>query len=313
MTHSPLIARLPRAPEPNLKHHSRSSQIVSRSSILSFVSALAIATALGGCGEMLVTLEADDSGAELDAGRDPSVDSGLADAGGSDAGMLDAGRDASVGPDGGADAGRPDGIDLGAAADFAVLAGSTVTSTGLSVVNGDLGLSPGSALEGFPPGVVNGDVHIGDEEAVAAGLALTDAFNDAAGRTEPAPIDVSGNLGGRTLTPGIYVSGSSLEITSGDLTLDALGDENAVWIFQMPSTFTMTSGRAVILSGGANAANIYWQVGSSATLGSTCVMAGNILADQSITLETGATLNGRALTRIGAVTLDSSVITIPAL
>jgi hypothetical protein len=296
-----------------LNQQSCSYLIAPRPSILSFVTALAIAIVSAGCGEMLVTLEADDSGTELDAGRGPRFDGGLTDSGEMDAGMADAGRDASVEPDGGADAGRPEGIDLGAAAAFAVLAGSTVTSTGLSVVNGDLGLSPGSALEGFPPGVVNGDVHIGDEEAIAAGLALTDAFNDARGRTEPAPISVSGNLGGRTLTPGIYVSGSSLEITSGDLTLDALGDENAVWIFQMPSAFTMTSGRAVILSGDARAANIYWQVGSSATLGSTCMIAGNILADQSITLETGATLNGRALTRTGAVTLDSSVITIPAL
>lgn len=204
----------------------------------------------------------------------------------------------------------PGSVDLQSAADFAVLAGSTVTSTGLTVVTGNLGVSPGTAIDGFPPGVVVGNTHAGDSVAAQAELDLTTAYNEAADRAT-APISISGNLGGQTLAPGLYVSGSSLEISSGDLTLDGGGNENALWIFQMPSTFTTTSGRQVILSGGARASNVYWQVGSSATLGSTSVMVGNILADQSITLETGATLNGRALARIGAVALDASVITLP--
>jgi hypothetical protein len=207
-------------------------------------------------------------------------------------------------------AAAPGSVDLQSAADFAVLAGSTVVSTGLTEILGNLGVSPGTAVDGFPPGIVVGSVHAGNPAAALAQLDLTTAYNDAAGRST-APISVSGNLGGQTLAPGLYVSDSSLEISSGDLTLDGAGNENAVWIFQMPSSFTTTEGRQVILIGSAKAANVYWQVGSSATLGTTSVMVGNILADQSITLETGATLNGRALTRIGAVALDSNVIQLP--
>ena len=200
---------------------------------------------------------------------------------------------------------------LGSANAFAVLAGSTVTNTGPSILNGDLGVSPGTAVTGFPPGTVNGTIHAADSAAAQAKLDLTTAYNDAAGRST-SPISVSGNLGGQTLPPGLYKSTSSLAISSGDLTLDAQGDANAVFIFQMASTLTTTVGRQVILSGGAKAANVFWQVGTSATLGTNSVFQGNILADQSITLTTGATLNGRALTRIGAVALDSNAITTPA-
>ena len=200
---------------------------------------------------------------------------------------------------------------LGAAATYAVLAGSTVTSINATTVNGDLGLAPGSAVTGFPPGTVNGTVHAGDSAAGLAKAALTVAYNDAKGRTL-APVSVAGNLGGQTLAPGLYKSTGSLEVSSGDLVLDAQGDANGVFIFQIASTLTTTSGRQVILSGGAKAANIFWQVGTSATLGTTSRMQGTIMADQSITLNTGATLNGRALARIAAVTMDSNTITIPA-
>src|SRR5688572_12347796 len=202
-------------------------------------------------------------------------------------------------------------VALGSASGFGVLAASTVTSTGGTTINGDLGLSPGTAVTGFPPGTVNGTMHVADAAAAQAQLDLTTAFNDAAGRTIDA-ITVAGNLGGQTLTPGLYKSTSSLEISSGDLTLDAQGNVNAVFIFQMGSTLTTTSGRQVILSGGAKAANIFWQVGSSATLGTTSVFKGTIMADQAITLTTGAALDGRALARIGAVTMDANIITIPA-
>ncbi len=199
---------------------------------------------------------------------------------------------------------------LGAVAGFAILAGSTVTNTGLTVITGDLGLSPGSAVVGFPPGIVNGVKHVDDPTAALAKLDLTTAYNNLKGRSL-APISVSGNLGGRTLAPGLYKSTSSLEISSGDLTLDARGNGSAVFIFQMASTLTTTSGRAVILSGGARAANVFWQVGSSATLGTTSAFKGTIMADQSISLNTGATLNGRALARIGTVTLAGNAIVRP--
>jgi uncharacterized protein (TIGR03437 family) len=201
-------------------------------------------------------------------------------------------------------------VSLGAAANFAVLAGSTVTNTGASQVTGDVGVSPGTAVAGLTAAMVNGTIHTGDPAAAQAIADLTTAFNDAAGRSV-GPVTVAGNLGGQTLTPGLYKSTSSLAISSGDLTLDAQGDANAVFIFQMASTLTTTSGRQVILAGGAQAANIFWQVGSSATLGTNSVFKGTIMALQSISLTTGATLDGRALAEIAAVTLQSNVITKP--
>jgi len=194
---------------------------------------------------------------------------------------------------------------------FEILAGSTVTNTGATSVTGDLGVSPGTAVTGFPPGILTGTLHAGDPTAAQAQLALTAAYNDAAGRSVGA-IGVAGNLGGRTLAPGVYKSTSSLEISSGDLTLDAKGNADAVFIFEMASTLTTTTGRKVILAGGARAANIIWQVGSSATLGTSSVFKGNILAMASITVTTGASVEGRLMARTGAVTLDSNVILMPA-
>jgi hypothetical protein len=193
---------------------------------------------------------------------------------------------------------------------FEILAGSTVTSTGATTVTGNLGVSPGTAVTGFPPGILVNTLHAGDPAAAQAQLELTKAYDDAAGRTVGA-IGIAGNLGGRTLTPGLYKSTSSLEISSGDLTLDAQGNANAVFIFQMGSTLVTTTGRKVILAGGAQAANIIWQVGSSATLGVSSVFKGNILAMASITVNNGATVEGRLLARTGAVTLDSNVAGIP--
>jgi hypothetical protein len=197
-------------------------------------------------------------------------------------------------------------VPLGSAATYGVLGASTVTSTGGATISGDLGVSPGTAVTGSPG--VTGALHPGDVAAAQAQADLTIAYNDAAGRTV-GPVSVAGNLGGQTLAPGLYRSTSSLEISSGDLTL--AGDANAVWIFQMVSTLTTTTGRKVILSGGAQAANIFWQVGSSATIGGSSVFKGTIMALQSITMVNGATLEGRALARIAAVTLDANAITVP--
>lgn len=203
-------------------------------------------------------------------------------------------------------------VNLGSAANFGALAGSTVTSIGATILTGDLGLWPGTAVTGFPPGVVIGTMHVNDPIAQAAQGDLTTAFIDAAGRST-APAIVSGNIGGQTLAPGLYKSTSTLAISGGELTLDGQGDQNAVFIFQIASTLTVTSGRQVILINGAQAANVFWQVGTSATIGTTASMKGNILADQSISIATGAVLEGRALARIAAVTLQGNIMSVPVL
>jgi len=189
---------------------------------------------------------------------------------------------------------------------FSVLAGSTVTNTGSTAVSGDVGVSPGTAITGFPPGLASGAIHSADSAAAQAQAALTAGYIDAAGRL--GGTSVSGDLVGRTLTAGVYTSTSSLAV-SGDVTLDAQGNPNAVFVFQIGSTLTTGSGSHVILANGAKACNVFWQVGSSATLGTNSEFKGNILALTSITITTGVNLEGRALARNGAVTLDSDVIT----
>jgi hypothetical protein len=202
-------------------------------------------------------------------------------------------------------------VSISGASDFAILAGSAITSTGATTITGDIGLSPGSSIGGFPPGVLNGTLHINDAVATQAKLDLTAAYNDAAGRTSTDIVTLSGNIGGLTLTPGLYKSTSSLAISSGDLTFDAKGNANAVFIIQIASTLTTTSDRKVFLTGGAQASKIFWQVGSSVTFGTTSVFKGNVLASQSITFNTGASLQGRALTSIGGITMAGNTIVKP--
>jgi hypothetical protein len=201
-------------------------------------------------------------------------------------------------------------VGLGTAASFAVLAGTTVTNTGPSSISGDLGVSPGTAVTGFPPGVVtNGTIHSADGVAAQAQSDLTTAYNDAAGRSPTA--NVPGFIGaGQTLAPGVYKASSSLDV-GGSLTLDAGGDPSAVFIFQAPSTLVTDSASSIILTGGALACNVFWQVGSSATLGTSTNFSGSILALTSISVNTGDTISGRALARNGAVTLDDDTITAP--
>jgi Ice-binding-like len=203
---------------------------------------------------------------------------------------------------------QPAPVGLGTAASFAVLAGTTVTNTGPSTISGDLGVSPGTAVTGFPPGTVsNGTIHSADGVAAGAQSDLTTAYNDAAGRSPTA--NVPGFIGaGQTLAPGVYKASSSLDV-GGSLTLDGGGDPNAVFIFQAPSTLVTDSASSVILTDGAQACNVFWQVGSSATLGTSSAFSGSILALTSISVETGDTIAGRALARNGAVTLDDDTIT----
>ena len=196
-------------------------------------------------------------------------------------------------------------VNLGAAGAYGALAGQAISNSGATTINTNLGIWPGNTLTGAP--TVTGTTNLGNPSAQAAQGALTTAYNSAAGRA--AGSTIAGDLGGMTLAPGVRKSTSTLEITSADVTLDAGGNPNAVFIFQIASSLTVGVGRKVILSGGADPSNIFWQVGSSATLNSNCEVSGSILALTTITLGTGATLNGRAMARNGDVTLLSNIIT----
>lgn len=201
----------------------------------------------------------------------------------------------------------PATVFLGTAANYAVLGASTVTSTGPTIVNGDLGLSPGTAyVPGTPAATVNGTVHVADVFAASAQAALAVAFGDAVSRTtNPINVDAA-DLGGRTLAPGLYKSASTIGIT-GTLTLDGPG----VYIFQVGSALTVNTGAQVVLTNGATSANVFWQVGSSATIGTAASFKGTIMAYASITLVSGATVEGRALAMHAAVTMDSNNVTVP--
>ena len=194
---------------------------------------------------------------------------------------------------------------------FAVLGGSTVTNTGSTVVTGDLGVFPGSAVTGFPPGsVVGGTIHSADAAAGQAQNELTVLYTDLAGR--PCNTDLtSQDLGGLVLTPGVYCFDTSAQLT-GILTLDGQGAAIPVFVFQMGSTLTTASSSSVLLINNASACGVFFQMGSSATLGTGTAFAGSLVALTSITLTTGASVSGRALARNGAVTLDDNDVTVCA-
>ena len=213
----------------------------------------------------------------------------------------------------------PATINLGAAGSFAVMAAATITSTGLTSINGDVGLRPGTA-EGIPAGEVNGTIHINDPVVTKAQADLLAAYNDAVSRSINAQA-LPANIGGLTFAPGLYINASSVLLSGGgsnnNVTLDAQGDPNAVFLFKMGSTLTTAPASQVILAGGARASNIFWQVGSSATIDTTTIFKGNVLAAVSITLNAGAVVEGRMFagsdgTASGAITLDSNTITVPA-
>jgi hypothetical protein len=194
---------------------------------------------------------------------------------------------------------------LGTAQRFAVLGGSTVTNTGATTVDGNLGVAPGLAVTGFPPGLVtDGSIHAGDAVALQAQHDTITAYNALAG--EAVTVDLTGqDLGGMTLVAGVYHFSSSAQLT-GALSLDAQGDPNAVFVFQIGSTLTTASESSVVVLNGATDCNVFWQVGSSATLGTTTAFKGSLLALTSITLNTGAKVIGRALARNAAVTMDAN-------
>jgi hypothetical protein len=222
-------------------------------------------------------------------------------------------------------------VNLGVAGDYVILAGSQVSNIPTSAITGNIGISPasGSFVTGFSlihvsgapqatAAQLTGVIHASDFGAptpttlTSAKGDLTTAYNNAAGRTSTDIVLLAGNIGGLTLTPGLYKSTGSLEISSENLTFDAKGNANAVFIIQIASSFSVTSGRQVILAGGAKASNIFWQVGTSATFGTTSVMKGIVMADQSISMQTGARIDGRLLARIAAVTLAGNIVTAPA-
>ena len=198
------------------------------------------------------------------------------------------------------------GLGLGTAESFAVLAGTTVTNTGPSAIDGNLGVSPGAAVTGFGPGTVTGTTHLAEAIALKAQADLTTAYDAAVARGPVLP--ARADLGGLTLTPGVYENASSLALT-GALILDARGDPDAVFVLQAGSTLTTAAASQVKLVNGAQACNVFWAVGSSATLGTGSSLAGSILALTSVTLNSGVTLRGRVLARNGAVTLSAATVT----
>jgi hypothetical protein len=201
-------------------------------------------------------------------------------------------------------------VGLGTAGSYAVLAGAGVTNTGPTVINGDLGSSPTPAITGFggaPGGTVNGTIHSADADAASAQNDLTTAYNDAVGQGPPNM--VATELGGSTLTPGVYEAASGTFGITGTLTLNAQGNPDAVFIFDAATTLTTATASRVSMINGAQACNVFWKVGSSATLGTDSAFAGNILALQSISLNDGVTVQGRLLARNGAVTLINDTVT----
>lgn len=197
-------------------------------------------------------------------------------------------------------------IGLGTAGSYSVLAGQSVTNTGPSTLSGNVGVSPGTEVTGFPPGVTGGVIHSADAQALQAQADLTTAYDNAAGQASDAA--VGAELGGQTLTAGVYTASSSTQLT-GPLTLDAQGDPDAVFIFQIGSALTTASNSSVVLLNDAQSCHVFWQVGSSAALGTNTSFVGTIMALTSVTADTGATVEGRALARNGSVTLDTNVFT----
>ena len=213
-----------------------------------------------------------------------------------------------------ADAGIVATVPLATAGSYSVLAGTTVTNTGPSVLGESLGVHPGTAVEGFPPGIVSapGTIDAGGPTSLTAQNDLTIAYDNAAGRTVEFT-QTNPDLVGQTLIPGVYAATAKAPLSlSGQLVLDGQNNSSAVFIFQTDSTLITGSGSSILLINGASECNVFWQVGSSATLGSGSVFVGNILALTSVTVNSGVTVRGRALARNGAVTLINDTFVAPS-
>ena len=218
----------------------------------------------------------------------------------------------------GTGAAGPATINLGSAGSFAVMATASISSTGPVVINGNVGLAPGTS-QGIPPAQVNGTIHVNDPIVTQAQADLLAAFNDATSRSTNAQI-LPGNMGGLTFTPGLYVNSTSVLISgagpNNNVTLDAQGDPNAVFIFKMGSTLTTGVGSQVILAGGAKASHVFWQVDTSATIDVGSIFQGNVLAATSITINTGAAVTGSMFSGAsggaGSATINASTVTVPA-
>lgn len=188
---------------------------------------------------------------------------------------------------------------------FAILAGSAITNTGTTVITGDVGTYPTATETGFSTVTITGTNHAGDATTQGAKTDLVTAYNALAGQS--ADHTISADLGGQTLSPGVYNSASTIGLT-GTVTLDGGGDANAVFVFQAGSALTTASASQVKLTNGTQSCNVFWQVGSDATLGTGSTFRGTLIALSSITVTTNATVDGRVLARNGAVTLDTNTI-----
>ena len=199
-------------------------------------------------------------------------------------------------------------VPLASASHFTVLAGTSITSQGDTRIAGEIGLSPGNWVSGFPKEVLYCTDQNNSTKSLQAKVDLLKAYTDAQGRKSKDIVTLKGNIGGLTLTPGLYKSAASLQISAGDLTFDAMGKKDAIFIIQIANTLNTRPHSKVILKGGASASNIFWQVGNAANFGSDSDFKGTVLAFKSIKFYSDATLEGRAFASTGEVDLTANKI-----
>jgi hypothetical protein len=209
----------------------------------------------------------------------------------------------------------PEGVNLGSASTFGIMATSAITNTGFSTINGDVSLDPGTSITGFPPGVVNGSIHINDAVSAQARADLLVAYNYAKTLPPGTTISAGADLGALYplgIPPGTYTSGSTM-LVSTPLVLDAGGNADAVWVFQIGSS--LTTGASVSLANGAQAKNVFWVPTSDVTIGVGTIFYGTIVAGRDATGQTGTVIHGRILSgaiTAGTIALDTNTVNVPA-